>query len=134
MNEPRCNEFGQPIGAPLPGWSRRPLPPRSPIQGDAGFRAAAERLPLDQLNIDQVEMDRVRIAREVEELPDLDGAGTGGFRGRRHIGNPQIGNPWLLVEAVEGSGGLDQAAPIVEILVQLRCRSTLSPIRNRARC
>ena len=33
MNEPRYNEFGQPIGAPLPGWSPRPFPPRSPIEG-----------------------------------------------------------------------------------------------------
>jgi RimJ/RimL family protein N-acetyltransferase len=27
------NELGQPIGAPLPGWSPRPLPPRTPMQG-----------------------------------------------------------------------------------------------------
>jgi RimJ/RimL family protein N-acetyltransferase len=33
MNERRHNEFGQPIGAPLPGWSSRPWPPRSPIEG-----------------------------------------------------------------------------------------------------
>jgi RimJ/RimL family protein N-acetyltransferase len=33
MNEPHYNEFGQPIGAPLPGWTPRPLPPRTPING-----------------------------------------------------------------------------------------------------
>ncbi|HEY3911208.1 MAG TPA: GNAT family protein [Stellaceae bacterium] len=33
MSDPRTNEFGQPIGAALPGWSARPLPPRSPIEG-----------------------------------------------------------------------------------------------------
>lgn len=27
------NQFGQPIGAPLPGWSARPLPPRRPMEG-----------------------------------------------------------------------------------------------------
>jgi RimJ/RimL family protein N-acetyltransferase len=27
------NELGQPIGAPLPGWSARPLPRRTPIAG-----------------------------------------------------------------------------------------------------
>ncbi|SAI40184.1 GNAT family acetyltransferase [Bordetella ansorpii] len=27
------NTFGQPIGAPLPDWQPRPLPPRTPIQG-----------------------------------------------------------------------------------------------------
>ncbi len=33
MSEQRKNEFGQPIGAPLPNWSPRPLPPRTPIEG-----------------------------------------------------------------------------------------------------
>jgi RimJ/RimL family protein N-acetyltransferase len=33
MSEQRKNEFGQPIGAPLPNWSPRPLPPRSAIDG-----------------------------------------------------------------------------------------------------
>jgi RimJ/RimL family protein N-acetyltransferase len=33
MNEQRNNDFGQPIGAPLPDWSPRPLPPRSAIEG-----------------------------------------------------------------------------------------------------
>jgi RimJ/RimL family protein N-acetyltransferase len=33
MNEQRFNAFGQPIGPPLPGWSPRPWPPRSPIEG-----------------------------------------------------------------------------------------------------
>jgi RimJ/RimL family protein N-acetyltransferase len=33
VNELRYNEFGQPIGPPLSGWSPRPLPPRSPIEG-----------------------------------------------------------------------------------------------------
>jgi RimJ/RimL family protein N-acetyltransferase len=33
MNERRHNEFGQPIGAPLPRWSPRSWPPRSPIEG-----------------------------------------------------------------------------------------------------
>jgi RimJ/RimL family protein N-acetyltransferase len=32
MSEYR-NELGQPIGPPLPGWSARPLPPRTPIAG-----------------------------------------------------------------------------------------------------
>ena len=27
------NEFGQPIGAPLPGWTARVKPPRSPMTG-----------------------------------------------------------------------------------------------------
>jgi RimJ/RimL family protein N-acetyltransferase len=27
------NEFDQPVGAPLPGWSPRPLPPRTAIEG-----------------------------------------------------------------------------------------------------
>jgi RimJ/RimL family protein N-acetyltransferase len=27
------NEFGQPIGTPLPGWTPRPLPPRSAMEG-----------------------------------------------------------------------------------------------------
>jgi RimJ/RimL family protein N-acetyltransferase len=27
------NEFGQPIGAPLPDWLPRPFPPRTPIEG-----------------------------------------------------------------------------------------------------
>lgn len=33
MTEQRKNEFGQPIGVPLPNWSPRPLPPRIPIEG-----------------------------------------------------------------------------------------------------
>jgi RimJ/RimL family protein N-acetyltransferase len=33
MSEQHHNEFGQPIGAPLPGWAPRPPPPRSPIEG-----------------------------------------------------------------------------------------------------
>ncbi|MGH7113799.1 MAG: GNAT family N-acetyltransferase [Stellaceae bacterium] len=33
MSERHRNELGQPVGAPLPGWSARPLPPRSPIEG-----------------------------------------------------------------------------------------------------
>jgi RimJ/RimL family protein N-acetyltransferase len=33
MSAPRRNEFGQPVGAPLPDWSPRPLPPRTPMQG-----------------------------------------------------------------------------------------------------
>jgi RimJ/RimL family protein N-acetyltransferase len=33
MSEQRKNEFGQPIGMPLPNWSPRPLPPRTPIEG-----------------------------------------------------------------------------------------------------
>jgi len=31
--EEHHNEFGQPIGAPLPGWSARPLPPRTAMKG-----------------------------------------------------------------------------------------------------
>ncbi len=33
MSEPHVNEFGQPIGPPVSGWSARPLPPRTPIAG-----------------------------------------------------------------------------------------------------
>jgi RimJ/RimL family protein N-acetyltransferase len=33
MNGELYNELGQPIGAPLPGWSPRPLPPRTSIEG-----------------------------------------------------------------------------------------------------
>jgi len=33
MDAALYNEFGQPIGAPLPEWSPRPLPPRTPIEG-----------------------------------------------------------------------------------------------------
>ena len=33
MSEQQRNEFGQPIGAPLPGWSPRPLPPRTAMSG-----------------------------------------------------------------------------------------------------
>jgi RimJ/RimL family protein N-acetyltransferase len=33
MIEQRCNQLGQPIGAPVPNWSPRPLPPRSAIEG-----------------------------------------------------------------------------------------------------
>jgi RimJ/RimL family protein N-acetyltransferase len=33
MSAERSNELGQPIGAPLPNWSPRPLPPRIPIEG-----------------------------------------------------------------------------------------------------
>jgi RimJ/RimL family protein N-acetyltransferase len=29
----RVNEYGQPIGDPLPGWTAPPRPPRSPIEG-----------------------------------------------------------------------------------------------------
>jgi RimJ/RimL family protein N-acetyltransferase len=31
--EQNRNQFGQPIGAPLPGWSPRPVPPPSPMAG-----------------------------------------------------------------------------------------------------
>jgi RimJ/RimL family protein N-acetyltransferase len=27
------NEFGQPVGDPVPGWTPRPLPPRTPMRG-----------------------------------------------------------------------------------------------------
>ena len=30
---PHVDAFGQPIGFPLPAWSRRPLPPRTPMLG-----------------------------------------------------------------------------------------------------
>ncbi len=33
MSEHHHNEFGQPIGAPLPQWSPRPFPPRTVIAG-----------------------------------------------------------------------------------------------------
>ena len=33
MSEQYRNEWGQPIGAPLAGWSARPLPPRTAIEG-----------------------------------------------------------------------------------------------------
>jgi RimJ/RimL family protein N-acetyltransferase len=32
MND-TVNNLGQPIGFPVPGWSQRPLPPRTPMQG-----------------------------------------------------------------------------------------------------
>jgi RimJ/RimL family protein N-acetyltransferase len=49
MSERHYNQLGQPIGAPVPGWSHRPVPPRSPIEGhycrieplDPGRHAAA---------------------------------------------------------------------------------------------
>lgn len=31
--EPLLNDFGQPIGFPVPGWSPPPQPPREPMQG-----------------------------------------------------------------------------------------------------
>ena len=31
--EPELNEFGQPVGAPVPGWTPRPLPPRTAMTG-----------------------------------------------------------------------------------------------------
>jgi RimJ/RimL family protein N-acetyltransferase len=31
--EPRFNEFGQPIGAPIPGWGPPSRPPRAPLKG-----------------------------------------------------------------------------------------------------
>jgi len=45
----RTNPLGQPIGEPVPGWSPRPRPPRTPLEGrhcrleplDAGRHAAA---------------------------------------------------------------------------------------------
>ncbi len=33
MSAPRTNEYGQPIGPELPGWSARPRPPRTSVQG-----------------------------------------------------------------------------------------------------
>ncbi len=30
---PEINALGQPVGAPVPGWSKRPLPPRAPLEG-----------------------------------------------------------------------------------------------------
>jgi RimJ/RimL family protein N-acetyltransferase len=33
MSQPHRNEFGQPIGPPLPDWTARPLPSRTPILG-----------------------------------------------------------------------------------------------------
>jgi RimJ/RimL family protein N-acetyltransferase len=33
MSDRRHNQFGQPIGPPLPGWSPRPRPPRTAIEG-----------------------------------------------------------------------------------------------------
>lgn len=32
---PRLNEFGQPIGDAVPGWTARPFPPATPMQGRA---------------------------------------------------------------------------------------------------
>ena len=31
--EPELNEFGQPVGPPVPGWTPRPLPPRTVMEG-----------------------------------------------------------------------------------------------------
>lgn len=33
MTTELTNALGQPIGAPVPGWERRPLPPRTPMEG-----------------------------------------------------------------------------------------------------
>ena len=33
MSEGNRNELGQPIGPPLPGWTARPAPPRTPLAG-----------------------------------------------------------------------------------------------------
>ncbi len=33
MSRPQTNSLGQPVGAPMPNWQKRPLPPRSPIEG-----------------------------------------------------------------------------------------------------
>ena len=32
-SEPHVNELGQPIGFPMPGWTERPRPPRTPMTG-----------------------------------------------------------------------------------------------------
>jgi RimJ/RimL family protein N-acetyltransferase len=31
--EPERNEFGQPVGVPVPGWTQRPMPPRTAMTG-----------------------------------------------------------------------------------------------------
>jgi RimJ/RimL family protein N-acetyltransferase len=31
--EPRLNALGQPVGVPVPGWTKRPPPPRTPLAG-----------------------------------------------------------------------------------------------------
>jgi RimJ/RimL family protein N-acetyltransferase len=31
--EPELNEFGQPVGSPVPGWTKRPIPPRTAMTG-----------------------------------------------------------------------------------------------------
>ena len=31
--QPELNEFGQPVGAPVPGWTARPMPPRTAMAG-----------------------------------------------------------------------------------------------------
>lgn len=33
MTTELTNPLGQPIGAPVPGWEKRPLPPRTPMEG-----------------------------------------------------------------------------------------------------
>jgi RimJ/RimL family protein N-acetyltransferase len=33
MTQDRRNEFGQPIGFPVPDWTQRPRPPRTPVEG-----------------------------------------------------------------------------------------------------
>jgi len=33
MTPPRTNELGQPVGPAVPGWTRRALPPRTPMKG-----------------------------------------------------------------------------------------------------
>ncbi|HXY99322.1 MAG TPA: GNAT family protein, partial [Stellaceae bacterium] len=33
MTGPRVNSLAQPIGAALPGWQKRPPPPRTPMEG-----------------------------------------------------------------------------------------------------
>jgi len=33
VTTPAVNSFGQPVGPPVSGWSTRPLPPRTPLEG-----------------------------------------------------------------------------------------------------
>ena len=49
-------------------------------ESDTGRRITFKWLPLDDLDIDEVEMDRMGISGKVEQLPDLDRAGSRGFR------------------------------------------------------
>jgi RimJ/RimL family protein N-acetyltransferase len=59
MNQPpRTNEFGQPIGPPLEGWTPPPRPPRTPLEGRL--------CRLDPLDLSHLEALHAAYARDPE--------------------------------------------------------------------